>query len=255
MPSRKSAKSASSLESIIEYNVSALKGEPEGSYEITKEIVCSFYKKGNCPACVGCRQPDEQLELCKTEYLKFIETRPRLVWDKEFSAFKKREKVKISSIEDMGLNCDNCYLSESCPLYEAGAMCAIDWEEEGEMTPKKVIAKLVDIQFKRVNRGSKIEEMDGGVPDQTLSTEIDRLTALTQTQNEFNLDKFELSIKAEAQNAGGGILASLLGRPVNNNQNNQNNKVEDIKHTELPYEPVMPIPVKTNLEKPEKVKK
>jgi len=251
MPVRKSKQpqkqeSKLSLESTIAYNVQILKGEPEGTYEETRKIVCPFYKGGNNPECVGCLQADETLQECKDDYLDRIESRPMEVWDASFSALEVREKQKVSEIVGMGLNCDSCYLSDSCPLYKKHSLCAIDWEEEGDLTPKKVVAKLIDIQFKRVNRGSKIEEIDGGVPDQTLSTEIDRLTALTQTQNDLNLDKFAISIKGESQSGGSGLLASLLGR------GNQHDKTPAAlpETQDIPYTPIM-----DNLEKVEKIKK
>ena len=197
----------------IKYNLSLLRSAPEGDYNAIKDVVCKFYQSGKCPDCTGCLQPEEKMDECHKQYITRIESRPMALWSKEFAILTIRPKQKVTEIVSMGLSCDACYMSESCPVYEKMALCGIDWEEEGNLTPKEVVDKLIAIQFQRVNRGSKIELIDGGVPDQTLSNEIDRLSALVASRNDLNMDKFQLNINAKTSNSQGqpGILAALLG--------------------------------------------
>lgn len=203
------------LLSKIKYNIDVLKSAPEGDFDHVKSIVCKFFKAGGNPICKGCLQPEETLTECREEYLTLIESRPMEVWTKEFSQVTHREKKKVHEILDMGLKCDTCYMAENCPLYEKKSMCAIDWGEEQNLSPREVVDKLIQIQFQRINRGSKIEQIDGGVPDQVLSSEIDRMQALIQARSDIDSDKFTLKINSKTssgQQSGPGILAQLLGK-------------------------------------------
>lgn len=203
----------------IKYNLSALEGAGEEDLDIVKGIVCDFFRGGSCPECRGCTQPEDKVMECRDAYIAKIEARPMEKWTEEFSKLKVRERKPIKEIIDLGLQCDSCYLSDVCPMFEVAALCAIDWEEEGDLTPKQVLDKLIQIQFKRVNRAAKIEEIDGGVPDATLSGEMDRLTGFVERRTDLDADKIVMSLSAKsgsggdgnAQKQGGGLLAKLLG--------------------------------------------
>lgn len=204
----------------LKYNVTYLRGlDPEDAMG-AKDIVCAFYKNGRCPQCKGCRQPDELILQCKDDYLLRIESRPMDKWAVEFDAIEVRPKKKIAAVEEMGLQCNSCYLADSCPVFKADNLCGIDWDDEAINDPKAIVTKLINLQFRRVNRSAKIEEIDGGVPDQNLSVEIDRLSGLVGVLSDLNADRFSLSIKGSAStnnpqgqpNQAGGLLAQLLGK-------------------------------------------
>ena len=67
-------------------------------------------------------------------------------------------------------------MSEKCPLCKPGYECGIDWGSEKPSTPEAFYEFLVTIQYERVKRASVFEKVDGGVPDQFLSNEMDRLS-------------------------------------------------------------------------------
>lgn len=192
--------------------------DPEVTIDEVKEIVCAFYKNGKNPQCRGCLQPDDVVEACKREYLLRIEAKPMEVWSKEFDEVKVRQKKPLSEILNIGLACNRCHLSDSCPVYELDALCGIDWEEDIDgKDPKALMDKLIKIQFKRVNRTSKIEELEGGVVDQNLSGELDRLDRLIANRQNMNYDRLNISLSASQQSGGlagdskPSLLASLFG--------------------------------------------
>lgn len=185
--------------------------------EVIKQIVCPFYQGGNHPECRRCRQPEEQLMECKDEYLLRIESQPLEKWNKDFDKITVRQKKPIKEIHDIGLGCNMCYMAKSCPQYEANATCSIDFTVDAYAgDPKKAVEYLIELQTERVNRASVIERMDGGIPDQNLSLEIDRLQSLIQTRSDLDMNKFSLRISGETNSAqqttgAAGILSQIFG--------------------------------------------
>ncbi len=195
----------------IKDNVNALTSEPE-NYDIAKEIVCKFYREGKNAGCKGCSQPIPILIDCTKDYLSKIESRPLDYWASEFDKKEVREKKPLKEVT-IGLSCDKCYLSGSCPSFAPLSTCSIDWSLD-ITDPKEMMDWVIKLQSARVNRHRIVEEVDGGVPDATLSTEIDRLNGLIKAKNDLNINKFSLNIEAQGNAAGGGgILSKLFGPP------------------------------------------
>lgn len=212
---------------------------------LIRSVVCKFYKEGNHPSCYdpevcnGC-QDDEAVLTCRKKYLARIFKNPLLRWDSSFDAVKIREKRKVDEIQEMGLACNSCYIADKCPQKETDATCSIDWSDSvRDRTPKSLINKLIDIQTERVARAKLHEELDGGIPDQNLSVEIDRLHSLAEAKANIDSHKFSMKIEStspEGAKMGGGILQRLFDP-----QNQQLSQGEDTKALpEAVVHPVMP---------------
>lgn len=240
------------IRDTISSNLERLRALPEDE-DLIKEIVCTFYRGGSCPECRGCMQPTDTLLECKTSYVSKIEATPIEKWVADFDKLKIRDKIPIKELIDLGLNCNKCYMSDTCPLYLANNLCGIDWGEE-VTDPKKMIEGLIEIQYVRINRAAKIEQVDGGVPDQTLSLEMDRMQGLIQSRNDFDMDKFQVRITGQSQsgssNEGGGILSKLFGGKTTQEISapmQEPIKIEDTTHTVIPFEE---LPKKVEVIKP-----
>ena len=87
--------------------------------------------------------------------------------------------------------------------------------------------------------------MEGGVPDITVSNEMDRMSKLVALKADLEQDKFSLKIEGTAQGNGGGILASLFGDMTGNKK-----QVEASQPTlELPQAPdLLATPIEFNEE-------
>jgi hypothetical protein len=235
------------LYELVDNNVRTLNSIPADAEQadidaIIKEIVCPFYKGGKHKGCIGCAQRSETLQKCKDEYIEYIPHRPMRVWSPEFYELEVREKVKINPI---GLNCDTCYLSDKCSQYKARATCSIDWGFNIEdSSPQKILDKLIELQQERISIARSAELMDGGIPDQNLSNEIDRLTNLLAARADLDTDRFSLKVEGTAKGNGGGILASLFGG-LGGAKNEQ-------QMIEAPITPSIDV---TNLKEPEFVEK
>jgi len=199
--------------------------DPEEASKILLNTSCKFFREGNAPFCDhrdycdGCATLEKQKESAEF-YLKWISVNPKEVWDKSFSKPKLREKKSIEEIISSGFNmgmfCSNCYISASCPEFQIGMSCAVDWSAPiEELTPTNIIDYLIRIQSERVNRAQIQEKIDGGVADQNLSVEMDRLTNLTQARQNLNAVRVNFSASVEGSadgiKAGGGILSQLFG--------------------------------------------
>lgn len=251
------------LDEKIEANLLALNSlDPEdtdsGEHTI-KSVVCDFYKRGKCPTCVGCLQPHAKLEACKKEYVERIPHRKLEVWDETFYTVEKRIKKRFVEEENvLGLQCNSCYLADNCPEFKELASCSIDWSLDIGNTPKDMIGYLIKLQTERVNLARTAELLDGGIPDQNLSNEMDRLAGLVAQQNEMMQDRFSLKIEASgsSNSEGGGIIAKMFGvqTPAIPPQENvkelppQTTEVIDITPTEVDT----PAPLKNKLKNKEK---
>ena len=153
---------------------------------------------------------------CRKDYIHKIEVRPMEVWSPEFDKKTVRQKTPIKEVE-IGLACDKCQISDSCPLFDIGSLCGIEWDIKSD-NPKQLLDWAINLQAKRVNRASTIESMEGGVPDITVSNEMDRMSKLVALKADLEQDKFSLKIEGSAQGQGGGILASLFGDMTGKNK-------------------------------------
>lgn len=178
-------------------------------------VVCKFYGDNCCSMSsdpdLSCEK-DECVMKCKNEYLSKIFTRPQEKWTPEFDLPVQRPKKKLNDFIEIGMRCNSCYMNDKCPAFEPNNMCGIEWEGEAITDPKDMIDSLIRMQYKRISRAQMFEEMDGGVPDANLSSEMDRLQGMIESKNNLNLNKLSININAQSQgNQGGGILSQLFG--------------------------------------------
>jgi hypothetical protein len=219
--------------------------------EFIRSVVCKFYRDGGCPwvsdpdVCNACIEEDAVLQ-CKYNYLSKIFTRPQEKWTPEFEAPLTRPKVKQDELQVMGLKCDSCYMYDKCPLYQKNSLCSIDWSIEDDST-KGLYDKLIRLQAERVNKAKAIEDLDGGIPDETLSREMDRLSSLLQGRANATADRFSLSASFVKGNQDSGqpksILAEIFGDaikpalpPSTATPLPQESKIEETEFTEVKNE-------------------
>ena len=180
------------------------------------KYLCPFYEKGGHPDCIGCKKLMGQLEECKKVYLSRIEKYPMDIWDESFDAYeieKRDNKIPMGEADGMGIHCDSCYMFDKCPYYKKGYDCAIAWDSSVPDTPEEMYDFLLTTQFERVRRAKVFEKIDGGVPDEGLSKEMDRLHSLVE--GKANLSREGLSIRLNAtgsvDSGGEGILSKIFG--------------------------------------------
>jgi hypothetical protein len=207
----KDPKEDATLDEIIERNIEILfTADDEDKVMVSKGIVCKFYQEGKNPSCKFCAQEDETVLACTEAYVELMKRAPALVWSPELEKPKKREKVAVLDT-GIGMLCDACYLADNCPAFEAHSECGIEWGDEAfEGKPVDIVKYLIKLQGERLTRAKAIELTDGGVPDQVLSTEMDRMSGLVATLNDMETPGWSLNINAKG-NTGGGILSSIFG--------------------------------------------
>lgn len=223
MPSKNPKKVAFSIEpteeeviSTVENNIKQLTSDT--NEEVVKRIVCTFYKDGKHHDCFGCTQPTDKLDACKEAYIEVNKVKPSLVYNQSLEIPIERPKINVFSYKgtlSLGLNCDSCYISDKCPLFKPGNACAIDWGADIPSNPKDYLEAIIKIQTQRVRRAVMQEELDGGVADSVVSSEIDRLTGLVNTKADLDADKFSLRVDARSSDKqGGGILEKIFGSAI-----------------------------------------
>lgn len=246
------------LDEIIEENLRVLTdAEDDDALQTAREIICPFYGKGGNPDCKGCAKADDTVDECKGSYISRIKHRPMEVWSAEFDKIEVREKKSFDFETTLALRCDKCNISDVCPEFKARATCSIEWSSTDDTTnSSKMLDHLITLQDRRINFASAGEKMDGGTPDQTLSNEMDRMSAMLAARADLNADKFKLTIEGSATGKGGGILAKLFspngnniegGAPVNTIEENKQKTLDadtteyiEIKPTDKPEEIELP---------------
>lgn len=208
--------------------------EEEDKYAELKSWVCPFFKAGEYSPCIKCRVEQYDLDQCTEYFLDRIEHFKQDQYTPKFDLplANTRQRVKLEEIQDIGMTCNSCYMSEKCPSFEKHSACGIDWDDVPEGNTAKIDA-VIEMQYKRIKRAQTFELIDGGVPDTNLSSEMDRLTGLIAMKDNIGRDRLSVSIEASggATQAGGGVLAQLFGRqapaplPANTTQ--------DINHLEV----------------------
>ena len=183
--------------------------------EELKKHLCPFFEKGGHPDCMMCRKTEADLDECRDYYLERITLIPLDIWDESFDKFivQSRDKIEMSEVVGIGINCDSCYMSDKCPLFKRGFVCGIEWGDNKPNTPTEYMDFLLNTQYERVKRASVFEKIDGGVPDANLSAEMDRLTDFLNIKDNMGRDRLSINVEASgaAQANGGGILAKLFG--------------------------------------------
>lgn len=213
-----------SLKELIEKRVEVV-SDPDTKIEDIQAIVCTFYRSGHCPSCRGCEQQENIIRECSESYVAKILTRPMHKWSKAFDKVTNREKIPIAEADEIGLNCNTCYMYDKCPKSEKDMSCAFDWGDTAfsDQNADSAINAMISLQMRRVSRAEMFEQMDGGVPDQTLSGEIDRLTKLLEAKQNFKTTRVKATLEVNAPHAistgennqpvKGGLLAQIFGTP------------------------------------------
>lgn len=183
--------------------------------EDLKKCLCPFFEKGGYTGCPTCRKTEADLEECRDYYLERIVSAPMDLWSEDFDKLLAmgREQVDIEEVTGIGVNCNNCYMYDKCPLYKKGYICGIKWDSNKPKTPTEFMDFLINTQYERVRRSAVFEKIDGGVPDAGLSSEMDRLHNLVASKTEMGRDRLSINVEASSPSAstGGGILAKLFG--------------------------------------------
>lgn len=146
-----------------------------------------------------------------------IDTKDEVYHNAEGTRLTRQLKLVRTTSESV-LQCSTCYLAGKCPAFEPGAACV--YEIPVEIRTKDqlaaVQAALIEMQTRRVLRGSLMEEVEGGYMDPNLSSEMDRLNRMIKTRHEMEAEGFSLTIKANqtssATQAGAGVLSRIFGR-------------------------------------------
>jgi hypothetical protein len=205
------------------------------SLDTLKNIVCNFHQAGSFPQCRTCIQEKQKVIFCTQNYKQIQAINPATFWTVACKTPKIREKVKLNSNQNIeklgksvGLRCNQCYISASCPEFLPDSTCAIDFGLEiDHKDPLAVIEYIVKLQGERVGRAATIEVVDGGVPDQILSQEMDRFKnlalALKEIKNVSSSRTASITLKESATSntvanslnlneaPKQGILAQLFG--------------------------------------------
>lgn len=178
-----------------------------------KRVVCPFYEKGDHPDCKICRKSDEDVEECRDYYLSRIAMHPMDIWNEEFDkvVVLTRDTTPLEDIIGIGVTCNNCYMSERCPLFKKDYACAVNWQSKKPESPSEFMDFLISMQYERVQRSSVFEKIDGGVSDLGLSGEMDRLNNYIVQKDNLLREKVSFHMEASAPASGGGILSKLFG--------------------------------------------
>jgi len=219
----------------------------DAKYTQLKSLICPFFKEGDYSACVKCKVDDYDLDQCAEYYLDRIDL---LQIDQYLPKFDlpistARDKKKLEDLQEIGMTCNSCYMSEKCPEYQKHAACGIEWGEIPASSVDKLDA-IINMQYQRIQRASTFELVDGGVPDTNLSVEMDRLTNILNLKDGWGRDKLSISVEASggATKAGGGLLASIFGGAMKP-QEALPAKNEDITYIEVPAEKAEPVKIPT----------
>ena len=150
------------METSIKKRIDIVKATSD--YETLKTHLCSFFEKGDCPDCVGCRKAESDIDDCRSYYLERIAIHPMDIWREEFDTIKvlSRDKVAVEDIVGIGVSCDRCYMYDKCPLYKKGYVCAIDWGSSRPTSPKAFYDFLVDLNINIEASGSATAPATGG---------------------------------------------------------------------------------------------
>lgn len=111
--------------------------------------------------------------------------------------------------------CDTCFVKSFCPAFESGQGCAYDIPVQIQTKDqlKSLINGLLEIQSQRVLFARFAEELEGGAPGKTVSSELDRFFALTEKAKEIQDDRSFMRLSVETRGST-GVLSRLFGDRV-----------------------------------------
>lgn len=111
------------------------------------------------------------------------------------------------------LQCNTCHINDVCPAMIPGNECAYEIPVEIRTTTQLAALQdtLIELQTKRVLRGTFFEEAQGGSIDKNTSAEYDRLSRMIASK--IDSTKESVSIKIEATGgARAGMISNIFGR-------------------------------------------
>ena len=237
-------------EEIEEIYKKAYDLEAMDEVEEIRAISCHFYRSGEHPKvfsseCKGCLDPDAVFR-CRDQYLSKIYDRPSKCWTPEFDKPIDRPKEKLDTV-GIGMYCNTCYMAETCPKFQKNALCSIDWDDNirdgsGAVDSVKALDKLIEMQSTRVSRLQQFENVDGGMVDQNLSSEMDRLEKLIHSKKDYKSFKVKIGIESSAESPdgsnsdqAGGVLAKMFGMGEKSLPEKQNKKSADAYTEDAEY--------------------
>jgi hypothetical protein len=108
--------------------------------------------------------------------------------------------------------CDTCYVAANCPAMEPGSACkfSIPVEIRTKEQLMSAMQSVVEMQMQRVAFARFAEELEGGYPDASVSSEIDRLFGTIAKMREINDNSNFLKIQIE-ERGHTGVLSRLFG--------------------------------------------
>lgn len=111
------------------------------------------------------------------------------------------------------MQCDSCHINDVCPAMQPGSECAYEIPVEIRTTTQLAALQdtLIELQTKRVLRGTFFEEIQGGALDKNTSAEYDRLNRMISAKVESSKDSISIKIEASG-NARAGMVSNLFGR-------------------------------------------
>lgn len=118
---------------------------------------------------------------------------------------------------NMRAACNSCFISDTCPQYEPGAECSLDFkmlfdnQRKLEALPQAFL-DVVEMQFLRIQKAYVFEMNNQGVLDPNLTKEIELFSEMMSKAKKLaeKNDTFTLTASGEAVKEG-GILSKLLG--------------------------------------------
>lgn len=113
------------------------------------------------------------------------------------------------------LRCSSCFLKAQCPLAdESTEVCSLESLENIETSTGdgliKIIQEILAIQARRVLRLAKWEEIEGGLPEPTVTKEMKNMIELIEQFKRIVSDENSLTIRASGKSAS-GVIEKLFG--------------------------------------------
>jgi hypothetical protein len=111
--------------------------------------------------------------------------------------------------------CDSCFLSSTCPAYEAASSCAFNFpvEVRTDSQVKALLNSVMELQATRVAFARFAEEVNGGYPDAVVGQEMDRLFRMAEKMKKVEEKRERLTVSVESESSGGGtgVLSRIFG--------------------------------------------
>lgn len=106
------------------------------------------------------------------------------------------------------MKCADCNISDRCPLYDETLQCRLPFIRVSEVSDfSNVIRYLFTLQQKRVTIAALQESADGGILDERLSSEMDRMMRMMSELKEMMNPTETIRIEAK----GKGVISKLFG--------------------------------------------